>query len=96
MQIAIPATSASLYSLFSTDQKTQLRAGRNSANAYLIEIQNTSAQIFYVEKGADAVVGTSEKVDVGRTIQIRAENLNDFNVISASGSINVSVLQLNQ
>lgn len=94
MQIAIPATSASLLSLFSAGQLAILKAGKVSQD-YHIEIQNNSAQIFHIEKGAAAVVATSAKVGIGKTLQIAALNLGDWFVISASGSINVEVLQLN-
>lgn len=95
MKITIPATSAKLYSLFSAAQKTILRDEKNNANAYHLEIQNTSAQIFYLEKGGAAVVGESEKVNIGQSFDLISENLNDIRVISASGNIDVSVGQLN-
>lgn len=96
MKITIPATSAKLYSLFSAGQKTQLRTGRNHANAFHLQIQNSSAQIFCVEKGADAVVATSIPVNIGKFYELIAENLNDIRVISASGNIDVNVVQLNK
>ena len=96
MKITIPATSAKLYSLFSAGQKTILRTEKNNANAYHLQIQNTSAQVFYVEKGGDAVIATSTPVGIGKNYELILVNLNDLRVISASGSIDVRVIQLNK
>ncbi len=83
MKITVPAISATLYSILSAPQLTELRRQRGFGVSYKILIQNRGSAPFFIERGGAASATDSYAVYPLEYMPIELNDLKDIQLVSA-------------